>query len=140
MRLERSCFSFSQTTSSVGFPLNFETAIMLSSTFLKLIPSWFGSGNLDKVHMHSYVHKIQRSKTKREGKKRNNHNSYKREKKFLKYEEIIGSPLHIFLQWKNYLNGDFGGFIIKCLSEDWSSHWYLLWCGIFTENVPLKWN
>ena len=48
MILDRKIFSFSRTISSMGFPLNFITAAMPPSTFLKLTVSWLGFGKLSK--------------------------------------------------------------------------------------------
>jgi len=56
--LERRIFSFSQTTSSVGFPLNFITAAMPPSFFLKRTVSWLGLGKLIKIKQEAQTYKF----------------------------------------------------------------------------------
>lgn len=58
MRLDRSSFAFSSTISSVGFPLNFNTAAVPPSTFLKPIMSCSGSGKLKKHVKFIFEHPI----------------------------------------------------------------------------------
>lgn len=121
MILERRVFSFSRTISSVGFPLNFTTAAMPPSTFLKLTVSWLGFGKLVKRL-----------------------NSKHRSVKVLQIwnltflQDLGGIPFAFFVWWKDYLDWHFGQFSISGFSEDGSSHCYLLCCGILSKYISVQ--